>query len=137
MSSITVKRSIGIQVVVTEQFKEELKQELQEAVDETQRRIDRMEFQSRRFIADLQGTDLTQAMNARRQIEAEKRRHEALKQDILRQLAEAEKLDLDSEYARGTIEGFVEVTEGDDLLKKLTGSQIVVKDGVIQEVRES
>jgi len=74
MSSITVKRSIGIQVIVTEQFKEELKQELQEAVDETQRRIDRMEFQSRRFIADLQGADLTQAMNARRQIEAEKRR---------------------------------------------------------------
>jgi len=31
----------------------------------------------------------------------------------------------------------VEVTEGDDLFKKLTGSQIVVKDGVIQEVRES
>lgn len=137
MSSITVKRSIGIQVIVTEKFKEELQQELQDAADETQRRVDRMEFQSRRFLADLQSADLTQAMNARRQIEAEKRRHEGLKQDILRQLAEADKLDLGSEYPRGTMEGFVEVAEGDDLLKKLTESQIVIKDGVVQEIRES
>ena len=137
MGSITAKRSIAVQVIVTEQFKEELKQELTEAAEETQRRIDRMEFHSRRVLADLQATDLTQAMTARRQIEAEKRRHETLKQDIVQQIQEAEKLEIGSEYPRGTIEGTVELTEGDNLFEKLTGSQIVVKDGVIIEVRES
>ncbi len=96
-----------------------------------------MEFHSRRVLADLQTTDITQAMTARRQIEAEKRRHETLKQDLAQQIEEAEKLEMGSEYPRGTIEGVVELKEGDNLLEKLTGSQIVVKDGVILEVRES
>jgi F0F1-type ATP synthase membrane subunit b/b' len=137
MGSVTVKRSIGVQVVVTEAFRDELKAELQSAADEAQRRVEQMELQSRRFLADLQRTDLTQAMNARRQIEAEVRRHEAVKQDILRQIEETEKLELGSEYSRGTLEGVVELTEGDDLLKKLSGSQVVVKDGVVVEVREA
>ncbi len=137
MGSVTVKRSIGVQVVVTEAFREELKAELQSAADEAQRRVEQMELQSRRYLADLQRTDLTQAMNARRQIEAEVRRHEAVKQDILRQIEETEKLELGSEYSRGTLEGVVELTEGDDLLKKLSGSQVVVKDGVVVEVREA
>jgi len=137
MSSVTVKRSIGVQVIVTESFKAELKAELDEAAETAQRRMDQMEMQSRRVLADLQRTDLTQAMSARRQIEAEVRRHQALKQDIVRQLEETEKLELGSEYPRGTLEGVVDLTAGDDLIKKLSGSQIVIKDGVIVEVREA
>lgn len=136
MPSLTVNRSIAVQVIVTEKFKEELKTELQAAADASQQRIDQMEFQSRRFLADLQRTDLSQAMSARRQIEAERNRQEALRQDIVRQLEEAEKLELDSEYPRGTLQGVVELKEGDDLIQKLNGAQILVKDGLIVEVRE-
>ena len=136
MPSLTVNRSIAVQVIVTEKFKEELKTELQAAADASQQRIDQMEFQSRRYLADLQRTDLSQAMNARRQIEAERNRQEALRQDIVRQLEEADKLELDSEYPRGTLQGVVELNEGDDLVQKLSAAQIVVKDGLIVEVRE-
>jgi len=134
---ITVRRSIGVTAIVTEQFKEELKAELQQAAEETQRRIDQMEIQSRRVLAGLQRTDLNQAMNARRQMEAERRRHDALKQDIERQIDEAGKLEIGSEYPRGTLEGVVEIDEGDDLVTKATGSQIIVKDGVVVEIREA
>ncbi len=137
MSSITVKRSIGVRVIVSEEFKAELKSELQEAATETQRRIDQMEMHSRRLLADLQKTDLSQAMQARKQIEAERQRHDALKQDIQRQLQEVDKLEIGSEYPRGTVEGVVELHQGDDLVQKLSGSQIVVKDGIIVELRES
>lgn len=134
---LTVKRSIAVHVIVTEKFKEELKAELQEAMAGTQRRVDQMDLQSRRFLADLQRTDLTQAMSARRQIEAEKRRHTALIEDLKHQMEEAEKLELGSEFPRGTVEGVVEVNEGDDLLRKLGSSQVVIKDGIIVEVREA
>ena len=136
MPSLTVNRSIAVQVIVTEKFKEELKTELQAAADASQQRIDQMEFQSRRYLADLQRTDLSQAMNARRQIEAERNRQDALRQDIVRQLEEADKLELDSEYPRGTLQGVVELNEGDDLVQKLSAAQIVIKDGLIVEVRE-
>ena len=133
---ITVNRSIGMQVIVTETFKEEIKAELREAADEVQRRMDQMEMQSRRFLADVQRTDLTQAMTARRRIEAERRRHDAMRDDIQRQVEEAEKLEIGSEYPRGTLESTVEINEGDNIVKKLTGSQIVIKDGVVVEIRE-
>jgi len=134
---LIVKRSVAIYAVVTEQLKEELRAELQEGIDTTQRRIDQMDFQSRRFLADLQAADLTQAMAARRQIEAEKRRHEALKQELAEQLAEVDTLEMGSEFARGTIEGMVELKVGDDLMKQVAGTALVMKDGVIVEIREA
>ncbi len=137
MSRVTVKRNITVQVIVTEKFKEELQEELREAADTTQRRIDQMEFRSRRVLAELQRTDLSQAMSARQQFEAEKRRQEALKQEILQELERVETLEMGSEYPRGTLESTVELQPGDDLLEKLTGCQIVVKDGVVVEIRNS
>ena len=119
MAGVTVRRSIEVTAIVTEQFKQELKAELQLAAEEAQRRTDQMELQGRRLLADLQRTDLTQAMSARRQIETERRRADAVKQDIQRQLEEADKLEIGSEYPRGTLEGVAELNEGDDLIKKL------------------
>ncbi len=133
---MTVKRTIALIAIVTEQFKEEMRTELNEAIEGTQRRMDQMDFQSRRFLADLQRTDLQQAMGARRQIETERRRHEALKQELQEQLAEIEKLDMGAEYQRGTLESEVELNVGDDLVKKLAGAAVVMKDGVITEIRE-
>ena len=136
MGTLTVKRSVAVHVIVTDEFKEELKAELRQAAETSQQRIDQLEFQSRRFLADLQRSDLNQAMGARRQIEAEKRRQDGIRRDIEEQLEQTNKLEVGSEYPRGVIEGFVEIKEGDNLLQKLAESQIVVKDGVIVEIRE-
>ena len=136
MGTLTLKRSVAVHVIVTDEFKEELKAELQQAAETAQQRIDQLEFQSRRFLADLQRNDMTQAMNARRQIEAEKRRQDGIRRDIEEQLEQADKLEVGSEYPRGVVEGFVEIKEGDNLLQKLAESQIVIKDGVVVEVRE-
>jgi F0F1-type ATP synthase membrane subunit b/b' len=137
MAGISVRRSIALRVIVTEGFKEELRNELQQAADETQRRIDQMEVQSRRLLSGLQGADLTQAMQVRRQLETERQRQTALKEEIQRQMEETAKLELGSEYPRGTIEGVAEINVGDDLLKKLSGSEVVVKDGEVVEIREA
>ena len=136
MGTLTVKRSVAVHVIVTDEFKEELKAELRQAAETSQQRIDQLEFQSRRFLADLQRSDLNQAMGARRQIEAEKRRQDGIRRDIEEQLEQADKLEVGSEYPRGVLEGFVEIKEGDNLLQKLAESQIVIKDGAIVEIRE-
>jgi hypothetical protein len=135
MSSVTVKRAISVVAIVTEKFKEEAQAELREGAEATQQRIDQMEFRSRRVLADLQRSDLTQAMAARRQFEAEKHRQEAIKQELLREADEVAKLELGTEYPRGTVEGVVEIKEGDDFTEKLAGCQIVIKDGAVVEIR--
>jgi hypothetical protein len=136
MPGLTIRRPVAVHVIVTEQFKQELAAELQEAVDATRKRIDQLEFEARRFLADLQRTDLTQAMEARRRIEVERRRHEALRDELVKQADEAAKLELGSEFPRGTLEGLVEVCEGDNLADKLAGATLVIKEGIVQEIRE-
>jgi len=136
MASLTVKRQVAVIAIVTEQFKQELTAELQEAADDTQRRIEHFEFQSRKYVSDLQRTDLTRAMALRQQLEAEKQKHETLHKELLDRLTEVKGLEMGSEFPRGTIEGTVEVAEGDNLFDKVGNAQIVVKDGVIIEIRE-
>jgi len=135
MAKMTIRRPVALRVIVTEQFKEQLIAELKEAAEETQRGIDHMDFQARRYLADLQRTNLQQAMQVRQQFEAEKQKQEAMKKEIIDRAAEAEQLELGSEFPRGTLEGQVEVDVGDNLLERLGNAAIVIKDGVIVEIR--
>ncbi|HUT73883.1 MAG TPA: YlqD family protein [Armatimonadota bacterium] len=136
MASLTITRPILLHVIVTEQFKQEMEAELQGAADTTQQRLDQIDFQARRILADLQRTDLTQAMQVRQQIEAEKGRHQSAKEELLERIKEVRELALGSEFSRGTLEGIVEIKEGDHLYDKLGRTEIVVKDGVVVEIRE-
>jgi len=136
MATLTIMRPIALRVIVTEQFKQEMEKELQEAADTTQRRIEQIDFQARRVLADLQRTDLTQAMQVRQQIEAEKGRQESVKKELMDRAREVRELEMGTEFPRGTLEGVVDIKEGDNLYEKLTGAEIVIKDGVVIEIRE-
>ena len=135
MASVIVTRAVSVRAIVTEELKKELVEELQGMADETQRRIDQMDFEARRYLAELQRTNLNQAMAVRKQIEAEKSKHEGAKKDIMDRIADVQKLELDSEFPRMTLESTVEVKDGDNLLEKLGRTEIVVKDGVVVEIR--
>jgi len=136
-TGLMIKRPVQVMVVVTEEFKKELVQELNEAAEAAQRRIEQMEFQGRRYLADVQRTNLTQAMALRQQLEAEKKKYEDAKKELLQRIEEIEGLELGSEYPRGTLESEVRIEAGDNLFEKLSSAQVVIKDGVIQEIRDS
>ncbi|NIM07360.1 MAG: hypothetical protein GTN69_09770 [Armatimonadetes bacterium] len=134
--SLTIKRPVQVMVIVTEEFKKELSQELQEAADNTQRRIEQMEFQGRRYLADVQRADLNQAMAVRQQLEGEKRKLEQVKKEVQERLEEVSGLEPGSEYPRGALESIVEIKPGDNLLEKLNNAQVIIKDGIVQEIRD-
>jgi hypothetical protein len=137
MAGLMVTRAVTVRAIVTEQLKKELIEELQGMADETQRRIDQMDFEARRYLAELQRTNLTQAMAVRKQIEAEKSKQEGAKKDILERISDVEKLELGSEFPRMTLEGAVEIAQGDNLYDKLARAEILIKDGVVVEIRNA
>jgi len=136
MASLTIMRPVALKVIVTQQFKEEMERDLQEAADTTQRRIEQIDFQARRVLADLQRSDLSQAMQVRQQIEAEKGRQEAVKKELTERAKEVRELELESEFPRGTLESLVEINEGDNLYDKLTQAEILIRDGIVVAIRE-
>ncbi len=131
-----LKRQILLKAVVTERLKEQLIQDVEEAirrVDESQEELDR---QSRRLMLELQRTDLNRAMAFRQQLDMEKRKQDDVKAELQEQLTAYRDLQLGEEIARGTLEGEIEVGLGDNLVEKLGQVEILVEDDVIKEVRD-
>jgi len=136
MDSLKLRQDVGLIFIVTEELKTRLEDEYRAAVEDMQRQIDQFDFRARHALAELQRSDLNRAMAARQQIDAEKRRLETAKHELLERATETDKLAIGDEFPRGTIEGQVEVAVGDNLFEKLAGFQLIVKDGLVVEIRK-
>ena len=136
MDSLKVRQDVGLIFIVTEELKARLTDEFRVAGEDVQSQIDQFDFRARHALAELQRADLNRAMAARQQIDAEKRRLEAVKHELQERAGDVDKLEIGSEYPRGNIEGLVEISVGDNLFEKLAGYQLIVKDGTVIEIRK-
>jgi len=136
MDTLRLRQDVGLIFIVTEELKARLEEEYRAGVEDVQRQIDQFDFRARHALAELQRADLNRAMAARQQIDTEKRRLEAIKHELQERAGEVEKMTIGSEYPRGTIEGTTEIGVGDNLYEKLAGYQLIVKDGLVVEIRK-
>jgi hypothetical protein len=131
-----LNRQVVLKAVVTPQLKESLIAEVNEAIARVNETQDQLEVQSRRVMLELQRTDLNRAMAFRQQLDAEKRKHSDLKEELDERLKEYQELEMGSEFVRGVLEGTVEVNQGDNLREKLGQAEILTEDDVIKEIRD-
>jgi len=132
---VQIKRPVTVVAIVTEQFKQQLIQEVEESIQQVDAGIEALDSQARRYLLQLQTADMAQAGAFRRQVDAEKAKQEGVKAELQARLEESQKLEVNSEFPRGTLESFVELTVGDNLIERLGRAEIVVKDDVIIEIR--
>lgn len=131
-----LKRAVTIKTIVTEEFKSNLKDELTKTLTRIDTVTQQLDFQLQRYIPEVAKADIEQAGRLRREIEGERQRHEGMKAEINGRLKEVIGLEIGAEYAQGTVESEVEVAVGDNLLDKLSNAEIIIKDGIIQEIKE-
>lgn len=132
-----LKRQVVLKAVVTEKLKNDLKQEVMDAIAQVEEGQQQLDSQSRRVMLELQRTDLNRAMAFRQQLETEKRKQDDLKVDLRERLQEYEALEIGSEFVRGLIEGSVEIREGDNITDKMGKAEILVKDDIVIALRDS
>ena len=77
-----LNRQIVLKAIVTPRLKEELIAEVREAMERVNETQDQLEMQSRRVMLELQRTDLNRAMAFRQQLDAEKRKHSDLREEL-------------------------------------------------------
>ncbi len=135
MASITVQRPIVIKAIVTEGFKRLYIADLEEAIKRVDAIVQQIDIQARRFDLERQVTPQTRAL--RQQLEIERARQEAARAELQARLREAQQLTLNEEFTQGTLEGTVEVSVGDNLFDKISRTEIIVKDGIVMEIREA
>ena len=135
MASITVNRPVVIKAIVTEGFKRLYVADLEDAIKRVDGIIQQIDVQSRRVDLERQVTPQTRAL--RQQLELERARQEATQVELRARLRDAQDLKLNDEFVQGTLEGAVEVSVGDNLFDKISRTEIIVKDGIILEIREA
>jgi hypothetical protein len=134
--AIELKRVVMVKAVVTEPFKSNLVKELERAIKNMDAQVSQMESQSKTFLEGLRKKgQMSQVTTFKKQLEDEKARQAAAKSDLMMKIDQAKKLVLGTEFVQGPLEGPVNVGVGDNLYKKVGGAEIVVKDGIIQEIR--
>jgi hypothetical protein len=134
--NLELKRIVMVKAIVTEAFKENLIKELERAVANIDGQVNQMEAQSKNYLEDLKKKGLMQKAAAfKHQFDEERGRQAAAKSDLMMKIEEAKRLQIGSEFVQGPLEGPVVVTVGDNLYKKVGGAELIVKDGIIQEIR--
>jgi hypothetical protein len=133
---VIIKRNVILRAIVTPALREDIQAEIDRAIEDVDARVQQIDFQTKPYLTELQRTNLQQAIQVRKQIEAEKQKHEDLRAALGERKAQVNSLRDGDEIVRGTLESWVEVAEGDDLGEILAGTEIVVRDEKVVEIRK-
>lgn len=136
VKTITLKRTVTIKAIVTEDFKKYLEHELDKAMKDLEKKISDVDAQGSQLISSLRAEGGTEQVSSiEQQMKLEKQQQKNVIDDLIRRKEESRNLELDSLFVQGTIDGFVGVKPGDNLYQKLGGLEIVIKDGIVQEIK--
>lgn len=130
-----VTRPVTLKVIVTEEFKKNLDAELQSAMEKVNSSAQRLQFQMDAYVPELAKSDMNQAIQVRRALEAERQKFDDVKKEITQRLDEAKSLEIGSEFERGELQSVVELKAGDSFDDKMGKAEIIVKDGNVVEIR--
>ena len=141
--SLTVKRNITVQAVVTPLWKEEAERETSQAITTSDQQLAQLEQEGQQVIEEIRRQSANpldprvqeQVAGVQQQVAAKRAELEEQKRNLLEQQKAIAALEMDAIVEQGQIESTCTVSVGDNLVQKLQAS-IVVKDGVVQSISE-
>lgn len=140
--SLLLKRPITVKAIVTAQWKEEVRQQLQAQVAQIDKQMQQLEMQGKRTIEEItkkaQKPDNSQIAkqvdSINSQVNQKKAEMLEKKNQFLQQLQQIQLLELNQEVVQAQMESFFRLEKGDNLIKKLN-VEVVLRDGVVEEIR--
>jgi hypothetical protein len=140
-ASLLLKRPITVKAIVTAQWKEEVTQQLQKQVAGLDQQMQQLEMQGKRTIEEITKQAgvanpqvQKQTENIQGQVNQKKAEMLEKKNQFLQQLQQIQLLELDQEVVQAQMESFFRLEQGDNLVKKLN-VEVVLRDGVVEEIR--
>jgi len=139
---LLLKRPVNIKVVVTSRWKEEVQKQLQNQINQLDGQLQQIEMQGQRMVAEVQkqaanpnDAAIAQQVSSLQQ-QVSQRRSELLerKNQTLQQLQQVQLLEMDQEVPQGTIDSFVQIEKGDNLVQKMQ-VEILLRDGIVEDIR--
>ncbi|MGK7937108.1 MAG: YlqD family protein [Xenococcaceae cyanobacterium] len=141
-SSLLLKRPVTVKAIVTTRWKEEVQQQLQGQVTQIDQQIEQLEMQGKRTLEEISKKSTQppspqiakQMENIQGQVNQKKGELLNKKNQLLQQLQQVQLFELDQEVVQAQMESFFRLEKGDNLVKKLN-VEVVIRDGVVEEIR--
>jgi exonuclease VII large subunit len=141
-SHLLLKRAVNVKVIVTDRWKTEVQQQLQDQINQRDAQLQQLEGQGQRMVGELQkqntpgneGAIAQQLSNLQGQINQEKSKILEQKNQVLQQLQQVQLLEMGQEVNQGQLEGFFRIEQGQNLIQKMQ-VEILLEDGVVKEIR--
>jgi len=137
MSGLTIFREIILKQIVTEESKTRTRQQLQEQMDTLNSRQTEFEENKNKTLTEfsLKGADSTQLNSIRQQFETQATKYHIERDEIRFNMLSVDELKVGDEIVIGSVEGPYELKAG-DRLELATKAEIIIKDGLITEIRQ-
>ena len=134
MDKMIVRVPVAVKAKVTEDLKLKIVGDLQNTIKNMELDLEQFEFQAIKALHQA-ASDLSVLPALREQIDIERNKRTAAKQEAEAKLKRAEALELGAEIGHGTLERTVEITVGTNI-DTLMGAEILTEDGKIIAFRE-
>jgi len=144
LKSIKVKRPVKVKTIVTNGFKQQAKDEINKEIRLIDNQIMQLELQSKQIQDQVSGGlsgyfmegSPDQAQQALEDVLQRLQQMGELKQELQFQRENIDHLSLNNVIVTGSLENYVELRPGENLYDKFKEAEILVKDGIIQDITE-
>lgn len=134
MDKMFVRVPVAVKAKVTQDLKLKIIGDLQNTIKNMELDLEQFEFQAKKALHQA-ASDLSVLPALREQIDAERNKRLAAKNEAEAKLKRAEALEIGAEIGHGTLERTVEITIGTNL-DSLMGAEILTEDGKVIAFRE-
>lgn len=137
MDSIDIKRPIMLKVIMTPEFRQQLVAEANDTISRLDENLKAIEEEGRKQISALELNNPEKAKEMKRQMEADRDRLFSMKGELDWKIKEVQNVEDGAEVPFRILEGSVQLKVGDDVLEKLSRTEVVIKDWKVIEIRNA
>jgi len=136
LATITLNRKVLIKVIVSQEFKDSFIKQLEVLISEIKTNIEKLKSEESKLLLNVGSSFSAQELgNIRARISKERESQETAKKEIENKINEVKNLEIGTLYPYASIDGTVDIKEGDNLWEKLNGSEITVRDGIVISIK--
>lgn len=132
---LRIRQPVAVKFILTEDTKQQILGEQRRQIEQFTMELDQIEQQTRPAIEQAMAQGGEFAQQVRDQIEQEKSTREEQREQLIQQIQQIQQMELGTEIQNMNVETSTEVQVGDDWGKILLGAEIIIKDGVVHEIR--
>ena len=126
---------VPVKIVVTQDYLIKKHQEIEREIEQLHRELEQIQFQKKKLIMEVNKKGLQAIHRVEERIQFEKERREEKLTNLTEQTKQLEKLNLGDEILYRTVEAEIDVKVGDQW-DQIQHSQIIIKDGIVIEIRK-